>query len=199
MHRIENKIYVSLKKGPTWMTSAGCPVVKLLTCVLHQNGSALHPGPGGVVAVTRPAAVVPRLLWAELGQKQRSTQVGRGALGVSSGLWEFVGLLVPLGRQRIVVEEPDHVGERPPAEPAAESGGSQFWVGSVEVLNVHRHLTSHWDWRGGGSTDHRPEVAKCLHIVMEQYYLFLKNTLGHKKYRFNSSQSKKNSDSVLYK
>lgn len=98
-------------------------MVRLLTCGLHQDGGALYPGPSRVIAVPRPAAVVARLHWAELGQEQRSTLVGRGVLGVSGWLGAIVVLL---GRQRVLVEEPDHVGECPPAEPAAESGGGRF-------------------------------------------------------------------------
>lgn len=130
-----------------------CTAVRLLTFDLHQNRCALHPGPCCVVAVPRLAAVVPRLLWAELGQEQCLALVGQGVLGAACGLGAIVGVLVHLGRHRVVVEEPGHVGKGPPAEPAVESGCGRFWVGTVEVLDVHCHFTSDWDWRGGGSTD----------------------------------------------
>lgn len=102
------------------------PVANLLTCDLYQNSSTLYPGPVGVIAVSCPAAVEPRLHWAQLGHKQRSALVGCGVIRVSGRLGVVVGVLLHLGWQRDSVEEPDHMGECPPAEPAVESGSGWF-------------------------------------------------------------------------
>lgn len=133
--------------------------VVVVTCNLKQNGFALQPGPGVIVAVPDPAAVEPGLLWAQAGHKQGSAAVGQGVVMPSTRV------CVCLGGEDRSVEEPGHPRERAPADAAPQPGGRRPEVGRVEAIHLHRRNASHRDWsprrqrrntfRGGGADSHR--------------------------------------------
>lgn len=99
------------------------PSCELFTCDLDQNIRALHPGPSGIIAVPCPAPVKAGFLWAELGQKKRSTMVGHGVVRQDRMI---VGVLVHLRWQDRVIEEPGDMRERSLADMTAQPGCSQF-------------------------------------------------------------------------
>lgn len=64
-----------------------------------------------------------------------------------------MGVLMCLSWKNRVVQEPGDMWESPLADETAQPGRSQFRVGSVEVFNVHYHLTTDWDWTNGEEKD----------------------------------------------
>ncbi|TNN45157.1 hypothetical protein EYF80_044653 [Liparis tanakae] len=102
-----------------------------------------------------PFAVIPRLLWAKLGQNEGSPTVGQGAAVPDGG---NMGVHVCLRGKAGVVQEPRDVRESASADMAAELGSRQYGVSTVEIFNFHFHIASDWNWRkkgGGGLTTER--------------------------------------------
>lgn len=117
--------------------------IHIVTCDLNQYGFALHPGPGVIIAVPCTAAVKPRLLWAQTGHKKGSSTVGKGVV-----MQQRLSMRVHVclrGEDRSI-QQPGHMRKSPPADATPQPGTCQFGIGSVQIIHLHYHIASDWDW-----------------------------------------------------
>lgn len=115
----------------------------MVTCGLDQNGFALQPGPGVIIAVPRTAAVKARLLWAQAGHKEGSAAVGEGVATQERLNTSVCGRL---GGEDGSIQQPGHTRESPPADSTPQSGSGHSGICSVEIIQLHSHAAPHWDW-----------------------------------------------------
>lgn len=114
-----------------------------LTCYSDPDGCTLHPGTGVVVAVPGPAAVIPRLLWAQLGQKEGSSMVSKGIVRLG-GLNK--GNHVGLQRKNTVVQKPGDKRKSSSGDLTRQSGSGKYGISSVKIFNLHAYIASNWNW-----------------------------------------------------
>ena len=138
-----------------------------ITCDSDQHSYTLEPGPGVIVAIPDPAAVIPRLLWAELSEDEGSSVVGEGKVRPN------LGIRISLRGKNRAVQEPGDVRESSSANLTAQPGGGQFVVGSVQMFHLHFHVTSNWDWTDRDERDRLMEKVeitdrrKSFHVSVQ--------------------------------
>lgn len=124
------------------------PSLDLFTCDLDQHSCALYPGSRVIIAVPSPAAVIPTLLRAELGQDEGSSLVSYGIVRQDR---LHMGALICLRCKDRVVYKPGDVRESSSVDMTAQPGCSQFGVSCVEIIHLYYDITSDWDWTNRGT------------------------------------------------
>lgn len=130
---------------------------------MDQLSCTLHPGPRVIVAVPGPAAVIPRLLRAELSEDEGSSSVSEGNVR-QDGL--SVGIRMRLRGKDRVIEEPGDVRKSSSADVTAQPCCSQFGISCVQIFHLHFHISSNWNLtdKEEGREGHKSHIKYRLHV-----------------------------------